>query len=594
MPSSDMNSPTSSISLGSSLPDTTNSNDAMDMTSAEIDGPASAPAAQGHDATAHSNHAPHRFSDISSHLDPHPKRLSHEGLKGEHSPTGPVASVSAVKALASKAGAERIEVLKFSSLNLAEPLLRALQQEGYTTPTPIQAKAIGPAMEGRDLLGCAQTGTGKTAAFALPILHRLLAGPVDKTQRGSALPRVLVLSPTRELASQIADSFAAYGRHTGLSHTTIFGGVSQFHQVRALQRGVDVLVATPGRLMDLMQQRLVDLSRVQIFVLDEADRMLDMGFIVPIRRIASALPKARQTMLFSATMPREIQGLAESLLKDPVRVSVAPVASTAALIEQSVYMIPRSRKQSLLEHLLVEGKIGKALVFTRTKRGADVVTRRLNDSGIVSVAIHGNKAQNQRTRALDGFKSGRCRVLVATDVAARGIDIDSVSHVFNYDVPNEAEAYVHRIGRTGRAGQTGTAISLCDEEERGLWRDIERLIGKRVTIAEPIADLPVREHKSAGSDREHSGMGHSHGQRGRGGHPGQSGRGGAGGTRTDHRGSGARGQTRQAAPASRDRRAPAGGGTGAHPGHGGSGRPQAGPRVGMNHFRGKSRRPGAR
>ncbi len=388
--------------------------------------------------------------------------------------------------------------MQFSSLSLCSPLLQALTDEGYTTPTPIQAQAIPPILAGRDVLGCAQTGTGKTAAFALPILQRLMEAPVDKTRRGPTLPRVLVLSPTRELATQIGDSFATYGRHTGLNHAVIFGGVSQFHQVRALQRGVDILVATPGRLMDLMEQRHVNLTAVKTFVLDEADRMLDMGFIQPIRRIASVVPAGRHTLLFSATMPKEIMHLADSLLKNPVKVAVTPVASTAALIEQSVYMVPRDKKAVLLEHLLGDKNVSRVLVFTRTKHGADRLCRRLMLSGVVSEAIHGNKAQNHRQRALDQFRSGRTRVLVATDVAARGIDVDGITHVFNYDLPNEPESYVHRIGRTGRAGATGLAISFCDGEERGFLRDIERLTGKKIRTVETPTGLvdtrPVERH----------------------------------------------------------------------------------------------------
>jgi ATP-dependent RNA helicase RhlE len=378
----------------------------------------------------------------------------------------------------------------FANLNLAQPILTALNDEGYTTPTPIQAQAIPPVLAGRDLLGCAQTGTGKTAAFALPILHRLTTAPVDKTRRGPVLPRVLVLSPTRELAAQIGESFATYGRHTGLSGTVIFGGVSQFHQVKALQRGVDILVATPGRLMDLMEQRLVNLSMINTLVLDEADRMLDMGFIQPIRTIAAALPTNRQTLLFSATMPKPIMHLAESLLRDPVKVAVTPVASTATLIEQSVYMVPRVRKPALLAHLLVETKSTRAVVFTRTKHGADKVARQLNNAGIRADAIHGNKAQNQRQRTLNAFRAGQSQVLVATDVAARGLDVDGISHVFNYDLPNEPEAYVHRIGRTGRAGASGVAISFCDHDERDYLRDIERLTGKRIPAVTTLPNIP--------------------------------------------------------------------------------------------------------
>jgi len=385
----------------------------------------------------------------------------------------------------------------FSNLNLSPLLLRALEEEGYSIPTPIQAQTIPSALEGRDLLGCAQTGTGKTAAFALPILHRLVSAPPDTSRRGPALPRALILSPTRELAGQIGDSFRSYGRHTGLTHTVIFGGVSQFHQVRAMHRGVDILVATPGRLMDLMEQKLVNLTAVEIFVLDEADRMLDMGFIAPIRHIAASIPNpARQTLLFSATMPKEIQRFAESLLKNPVRVAVTPVASAAPLIEQSVYPVARQSKQALLHHLVREMKIERAMVFTKTKHGADKVCRRLGRSGIPAVAIHGNKNQNQRTRALESFRSGHVRVLVATDVAARGLDIDAVSHVFNFDMPIEAEAYVHRIGRTGRAGASGMAISFCDQDERSLLRQIERITGKQV----PVTRITVALDDSEGEE----------------------------------------------------------------------------------------------
>lgn len=378
--------------------------------------------------------------------------------------------------------------MQFSALSLSPSVLRALADEGYETPTPIQAQAIRPVQEGRDLLGCAQTGTGKTAAFALPILSRLTSAPADKSRRGPVLPRVLVLAPTRELAVQIGESFAAYGRHTHLAHTTIYGGVSQMHQERALRRGVDIVVATPGRLMDLMEQRVINLSGIQVLVLDEADRMLDMGFIHPIRRIAAALPSDRQTVMFSATMPREIVRLADSLLRDPVRVSVAPPATAPVRIEQSVYMVPRASKQALLEHLVRPSSVARAIVFTKTKHGADRVCKKLHQAGISADAIHGGRAQNQRRRTLDGFRSGRCRVLVATDVAARGLDVDGITHVFNFDLPIEADGYVHRIGRTGRAGAGGVAISFCDHEERGYLRDIERLIGAPIP---PITRLPA-------------------------------------------------------------------------------------------------------
>ncbi len=407
---------------------------------------------------------------------------------------------------------------RFADLNLAEALLHALRDEGYETPTPIQAQAIPPILQGRDVLGCAQTGTGKTAAFALPILHRLVSTPPDLARRGAALPRVLILSPTRELSSQIGESFATYGRHTSLTHAVIFGGVSQFHQVRALHRGVDILVATPGRLIDLMEQRLTNFSAVEMLVLDEADRMLDMGFINPIRKIVAALPSPRQTLLFSATMPREIQHLADSLLRDPVRVTVAPVASTAALIEQSVYLVGRGQKPALLQHLIEVGKIDRAVVFTRTKHGADKVAKRLNFAGIRAVAIHGNKAQNQRQRALDAFRTGRCRVLVATDVAARGLDVDGITHVFNFDLPNEPEAYVHRIGRTGRAGATGSAISFCDHEERLYLRDIERLFAKKIPAMETPAALPEAPAHAPAHRATHEGSAASAHEQGHG-HP---------------------------------------------------------------------------
>jgi len=411
--------------------------------------------------------------------------------------------------------------MQFASLHLSAPILRALTDEGYKTPTPIQAQAIGPIMDGKDMLGCAQTGTGKTAAFALPILHRLTTAPVDKSRRGPVFPRALILSPTRELAGQIDESFRTYGRHTHLQSTVIFGGVSQFHQVRALQRGVDILVATPGRLMDLMEQRRVNLSEVGIFVLDEADRMLDMGFINPIRRIAKALPTGRQTLMFSATMPREIMSLADSLLRDPVKVAVTPVASAAPLIEQSIYMVRSMQKQSLLEFLLKSASVSRVLVFTRTKHGADKVCKRLSLAGITADAIHGNKAQNRRERALDSFRSGRARVLVATDVAARGLDVDNITHVINFDLPNEPEAYVHRIGRTGRAGATGLAISFCDgqsADERGYLRDIERLTGKKIPSVETPANLPAaaplprteQADRPMSNGAPYGGRGHSH------------------------------------------------------------------------------------
>ncbi len=365
----------------------------------------------------------------------------------------------------------------FSDLRLAEPLLKALAEEGYTKPTPIQAKAIAPVMEGRNLLGIAQTGTGKTAAFALPILHRLASNPRPAPRKGC---RVLVLSPTRELASQIGESFRAYGRHLGITVAIVFGGVAHRPQIQALSRGVDVLVAAPGRLLDLMEQRCADISGTEIFVLDEADQMLDLGFVKPIRRIVSHLSHRRQNLFFSATMPSEIAGLADELLNDPVKVSVAPVSTTAERVRQRVIHIEAGKKRAILAELLADPEMTRTLVFTRTKRGADRVARHLESHGMKAAAIHGNKSQRQREIALEDFKQSRINILVATDIAARGIDIDLVSHVINYELPEVPEAYVHRIGRTARAGASGIAISLCDVEERDQLRAIERLTRQQI------------------------------------------------------------------------------------------------------------------
>ena len=415
----------------------------------------------------------------------------------------------------------------FTSLNLAPPILEALRTEGYSHPTPIQAQAIPHALLGRDLLGIAQTGTGKTAAFALPIIHRLMAdaaqpanphphGPRGHAQpqahasaRGRA-PRVLVLAPTRELAAQIGESFNVYGRNTRIRAAVIFGGVGQHGQVEALRRGVDVVVATPGRLLDLMEQRLVDLRSVSFAVLDEADRMLDMGFIVPIRRIMSALPKTRQTMLFSATMPTEIRGLADSFLSNPVRVAVTPVASTVERVEQCIYGVDRELKIRLLLHVLGQPGVDRTLVFTKTKHGADKVVKRLHAAGISATAIHGNKAQNHRIRALAAFKSGDSPVLVATDIAARGIDVDSITHVINFDMPVEPESYVHRIGRTARAGASGIAISFCSKEERPLLRAIEKLTRANFTSLPVPATLPKAPEPPPSSHASHDRGGPRH------------------------------------------------------------------------------------
>jgi ATP-dependent RNA helicase RhlE len=375
--------------------------------------------------------------------------------------------------------------MQFSDLRLAEPILRALTAEGYTTPTPIQAQAIPHVLEGRDLLGVAQTGTGKTAAFALPILNRLSqnAGSSHQQQPGRGRPiRCLVLSPTRELAVQIGESFQAYGRNTGIRHTVIFGGVGQGAQVQALRNGVDVLVCTPGRLIDLMGQGHVDLRHVEAFVLDEADRMLDMGFIHDIRRVIPKLPAKRQNLMFSATMPREIADLAHTILRNPVKVEVTPVSSTADRIEQSVYFVTKANKPVLLAHYLNTNAVTRALVFTRTKHGADRVVKQLERFKIKAEAIHGNKSQNARQRALGNFKSGKTMVLIASDIASRGLDVDEISHIVNYDLPNEPETYVHRIGRTARAGASGRAVSFCDSDERSYLNAIQRLIRQTVPV----------------------------------------------------------------------------------------------------------------
>jgi ATP-dependent RNA helicase RhlE len=361
----------------------------------------------------------------------------------------------------------------FDGFGLAEPISRALAEENYVTPTPIQAQTVPLVLEGRDVVGIAQTGTGKTAAFALPILHRL---SVNRTPSERKSCRVLVLSPTRELSSQILDSFNAYGRHLGLRTALAIGGVSMGKQVRDLMNGVDVLVATPGRLLDLVQSNALRLNRVEVLVLDEADRMLDMGFIDDIRRIVAKLPAQRQTLLFSATMPKAIADLAEHMLRNPARVAVAPVASTAERVTQRVIHVERGGKPTVLTEILREQAMERAIVFTRTKRGADKLVRTLGNARIAAQALHGNKSQPQRERVLAAFRDGETRVLVATDIAARGIDVDGISHVVNYDVPNEPESYVHRIGRTARAGATGTAISLCDHDEIPYVRAIEKLI----------------------------------------------------------------------------------------------------------------------
>jgi ATP-dependent RNA helicase RhlE len=370
--------------------------------------------------------------------------------------------------------------MTFSELKIIKPLIVALDKMGYNEPTPIQQQAIPHILEGKDIFGCAQTGTGKTAAFALPILQMLETKKVAVPQRTI---KALVLAPTRELALQISESFTSYSKNVTLSHTTVFGGVSQNLQVKDLRKGVDILIATPGRLLDLMDQGFIKLNAIEHFVLDEADRMLDMGFINDIKKVLTKLPAKKQTMFFSATAAPDIMKLANTILKNPVSVSVTPVSSTAVLVEQSVYYVSREDKRSLLKYVLSEGKIDHALVFTRTKRGADKVAKDLNNSGIKAEAIHGNKSQGARERALKGFKNRAIRVLVATDIASRGIDVDKLSHVINYEIPEQPETYVHRIGRTGRAGSAGIALSFCAHEEMAYLRDINKLINKNIEVA---------------------------------------------------------------------------------------------------------------
>ena len=425
-------------------------------------------------------------------------------------------------------------------MRLIEPLLRALRAKGYTTPTAIQEQTFSHVVEGKDLLGCAQTGTGKTAAFALPILQRLhaadtkpAAAPDEQrhvTRSGARKPiRTLVLSPTRELAAQIADSFEAYGKHTGLRHTVVYGGVRQGPQCQALRQGVDILVATPGRLLDLLNQNMLSLREVEILVLDEADRMLDMGFINDIRKIISKIPAKRQTLMFSATMPAEIRRLADDILHNPVTVKVAAQSAAADTVEQSVYMVDHLCKADQLEDLLKNPEMDRVLIFTRTKRGADRVSRRLTKANSRAEAIHSDKSQSARLKALANFKAGTTRVLVASDLAARGLDVDQISHVINYDMPHEAETYVHRIGRTGRAGLQGQAISFCTGEDHGYLKGIERLIGRALPVirhefkasAEMIEQAAARRleaQQNGRGGRSRNGAGGGGGNRGGNGH----------------------------------------------------------------------------
>jgi ATP-dependent RNA helicase RhlE len=388
--------------------------------------------------------------------------------------------------------------MSFAELGLIEPLVQSVFSEGYTQPTPIQTQAIPHVLAGRDLLACAQTGTGKTAAFALPILQRI---DLQRHVANPRAPRVVVISPTRELAAQIGHSFATYGRNIHFRQTVIFGGVGQRPQVRALEHGVHVLIATPGRLLDLMEQGYLHLDKLEVFVLDEADRMLDLGFLPDLKRIISHLPRQRQSLFFSATMPESILGLANKLLNNPIRVSVTPPATTVELIEQQVLFVDRGNKRALLHKVLSGNACDRALVFTRTKHGADKVAHQLNASGVQADAIHGNKSQSARERTLSQFRSGRLRVLVATDLAARGIDVEGISHVINYDLPQDPESYVHRIGRTGRAGASGIAITFCDAEEREGLRAIEKLIRRNIAVD---SSHPYHNSSNATSDGRHS------------------------------------------------------------------------------------------
>ncbi len=395
-------------------------------------------------------------------------------------------------------------MIRFEDLEIITPILKALREEEYTEPTTIQEKAIPLIQNRRDVLGSAQTGTGKTAAFAIPILQNLF---YDRQQNNrSRVIKALIITPTRELAIQIGESFTTYGKYTGIKNTVIFGGVNQGAQTDALRRGIDVLVATPGRLLDLIDQGYIELKHIEYFVLDEADRMLDMGFIHDIRRIIAMLPTKRQSLFFSATMPKNIVELSRKILKDPVKVEVSPVSSTAETIQQYLYYTNKSSKKDLLFHILKDQSIEQVLLFSRTKHGADKIARNLKKQKISTAAIHGDKAQNQRQKVLAQFKAGEIRVLVATDIAARGIDIDKLKHVINYDIPNIAETYVHRIGRSGRAGEEGTAISMCEPEENAFIKDIERLINQKINLVSdnpfPQTEKPMTESEKKEWEKE--------------------------------------------------------------------------------------------
>jgi len=398
----------------------------------------------------------------------------------------------------------------FQSLGVAEPILRALIAENYTTPTPIQTRAIPALLSGRDLLGIAQTGTGKTAAFGIPLLQKLSIGHVPPQARQA---KALILAPTRELAVQIEEALCTYGRFLNLKLTVILGGVNQNTQVRNMSKGVDILVATPGRLLDLVQQKHVNLGAVNTFIVDEADRMLDMGFIRDVRKLVAMLPRERQSMLFSATMPDDIVKLTHDMLRQPERIEVAPQGKTADRVEQRLYFVPMPQKRQLLSELLKDVSMNKVIVFTRTKHGANRVAEHLSRTGVVAEAIHGNKSQNARQRALDMFKTGKARVLVATDIAARGIDVDDISHVINFELPNEPESYVHRIGRTARAGSDGIAISFCDASERSYLRDIERIIRMKIEpVAHELPELTAEQRQQQEEPRRPHGHNRGHGK----------------------------------------------------------------------------------
>lgn len=396
----------------------------------------------------------------------------------------------------------------FQDLNIIEPILKSLHEEGYTLPTPIQAQSVPVILRGSDLLGCAQTGTGKTAAFAIPILQLLNESPSESRRNPASKRKIrsLILTPTRELAIQIEENFKAYGRYTRLKTTVVFGGVNQFSQTHALKNGIDILIATPGRLLDLMDQGHISLRDIRIFVLDEADRMLDMGFIHDMKKVIASLPKNRQTLFFSATMPPEIRRLSDTILNDPEKITISPVSSTVEIVDQKVYFVDKGNKSALLVELLKNKQIKNALVFTRTKHGADKICRILSKNRIQAEAIHGNKSQNARQKALTMFKNHSTRILVATEIAARGIDVENMEYVFNYDLPNVPEMYVHRIGRTGRAGAGGTAISFCDATEKPYLKDIEKLIAKKLNVVDdhpfPLTDHHPEPPKARQSERE--------------------------------------------------------------------------------------------